>query len=337
MPIESNIKKQVIFSILLICLIVIWGTAGYAIIEGWGIFESLYTTIITITTIGTKDMYELSPMGRVFTIFLIVGSVGAVFYVLSNTARILVEGELKDIFQRRKLQRRINKMSGHYIVCGYGRMGKIVARELFNTKSKFVVVEKSPEVISSIEEDIDCIIGDASKDEVLKSAGIERAKGLIAVLPTDAENIYVVLSAKGLNPSLKIVARASEEGAEQKLLRAGADKVVSPYHEGGIRIAHTVLKPAVVDFIEVATKSGSIDLQMEEVKVEEGSKIAEQTLDECGIGRELGVIVVAIKSPTGQMKINPSYRTKIHKGDTLIALGEVSKLKALEDAASKRA
>jgi len=337
MPDGRSIKKQIIFSFLLICFIVVSGTAGYVIIEGWGVFESLYTTIITITTIGSKDMYEFSPMGRIFTLFLIVGSVGAVFYALSNAARILIEGELKNIFHIRRLQRRINKMSGHYIVCGYGRMGKIVAKELFNTKSKFVVIEKSPEVASTIEDDIDYIVGDASKDEVLKSAGIERAKGLIAVLSTDAENIYVVLSARGLNPSLKIVARASEEGAEQKLLRAGADKVVSPYHEGGIRIAHTVLKPAVVDFIEVATKSGSIDLQMEEVKVEEGSRLAEQTLDECGIGRELGVIVVAIKSPTGQMKVNPSYRTKINKGDILIALGEVSKLKALEDAAGKRA
>jgi voltage-gated potassium channel len=168
----------------------------------------------------------------------------------------------------------------------------------------------------------------------LKEVGIERAKGLISVLPTDAENLYVVLSAKGLNPDLFIVARAGEEGSEQKLLRAGADRVISPYHIGGLRIAHTVIKPAVVDFIELATKSGNIDLQMEEIPIPGDSKITGLTLDQCGIGRDLGIIIVAIKKPTGDMKFNPTFRTHIEPGDTLIALGEVSKLKVLEEMVS---
>jgi voltage-gated potassium channel len=159
------------------------------------------------------------------------------------------------------------------------------------------------------------------------------AKGLISVLPTDAENLFVVLSARELNPKLFIVARAGEEGSEQKLLRAGADRVVSPYHIGGLRIAHTVLKPVVADFIEFATKSGNIDLQMEEITVPEGSKLAGITLDECGIGRELGIIIVAIKKNSGDMRFNPTFRTTINAGDTLIALGEISKLKILEDMA----
>ncbi|MCI0469502.1 MAG: NAD-binding protein, partial [Nitrospirae bacterium] len=165
-------------------------------------------------------------------------------------------------------------------------------------------------------------------------AGIERAKGLISVLPTDAENLFVVLSARVLNPDLFIVARAGEEGSEQKLIRAGANRVVSPYHIGGIRIAHTVLKPAVVDFIEFATKSGNIDLQMEEITVSDDSRLSGQTLDECGIGRELGIIVVAIKEAAGDMRFNPTFKTTIRPGDTLIALGETSKLKQLEDMAA---
>ena len=182
-------------------------------------------------------------------------------------------------------------------------------------------------------EDLLILEGDATKDEILKEAGIEKAKGLISVLPTDAENLFVVLSARELNPNLFIVARAGEEGSEQKLIRAGADRVVSPYHIGGLRIAHTVLKPAVVDFIEFATKSGNIDLQMEEITIQDASALAGQTLDECGIGRDLGIIVVAIKKTSGDMQFNPTYKTAIKTGDTLIALGEISKLKALEDMA----
>jgi len=194
----------------------------------------------------------------------------------------------------------------------------------------FVVVEKKPDVISDKEGYL-IVQGDATKDEVLNEVHIEKARGLISVLPTDAENLFVVLSARGLNPYLSIVARAGEEGSEKKLLRAGADKVVSPYQIGGLRIAHTVLKPAVVDFIEFATKSGNIDLQMEEISIQEASQLSGMTLDECGIGRELGIIIVAIKNGNGELKFNPTFRSTIHAGDTLIALGESSKLKILED------
>ena len=214
-------------------------------------------------------------------------------------------------------------------------MGRIICRELKEKDIKFVVIEKRPDTFGTGEETL-VLKGDATKDENLKEAGIEKAKGLISVLPTDAENLFVVLSARELNPKLFIVARAGEEGSEQKLLRAGADRVVSPYHIGGLRIAHTVLKPAVVDFIEFATKSGNIDLQMEEITVQHNSKLAGLTLDECGIGRDLGIIVVAIKKASGDMKFNPTFRTAIKAGDTLIALGEIPKLRALENMATAK-
>ena len=197
-------------------------------------------------------------------------------------------------------------------------------------------MEKGPAAIEDTDGGMLFVKGDATKDEVLREAGIEKAKGLISVLPTDAENLYVVLSAKVLNPDLNIVARAGEEGSEQKLLRAGADRVVSPYHIGGLRIAHTVLKPSVVDFIEFATRAGNIDLQMEEIYVHEGAGIAGSSLDHCGIGRELGIIIVAIMRTGGDMKFNPTFKTVIKPGDILIALGESTKLKILEEMTERR-
>jgi len=329
----SELRKRFIFAVALVVLVASFGTAGYMLLEGWNFIDSVYMTVITLASVGFKEVHDLSPFGRIFTIIIIIGGVGTVAYALSAGAKIILEGELQEVYGRRRLEKKIREMKNHYIVCGYGRMGKIICRELREKNIKFVIVEKQPDM--HLEKD-DLLIfpGDATKDEVLKELGIERAKGLVTVLPTDAENLFVVLSARGLNPNLFIVARAGEEGSEKKLIRAGADKVVSPYHIGGLRIAHTVLKPAVVDFIEFATKSGNIDLQMEEVLIKESSELVGKSLDECGIGRELGIIIVAIKKPNGEMKFNPTFKSAIKSGDTLIALGESSKLKNLEVMAS---
>lgn len=329
----EELKKRLITAFLLLSLIIAFGTLGYIVIEGWNFIDSLYMTIITLTTVGFREIHPLSNKGIIFTIILVISGVGTVFYALGTGAKLILEGELQDIFGRKKLEKKIKDLKNHYIICGYGRMGRIICKELKEKNIRFVVIEKNAENIPPEKEDLLIFEGDATKDEILKEMGIERAKGLISVLPTDAENLFVVLSARELNPDLFIVARAGEEGSEQKLLRAGADRVVSPYHIGGLRIAHTVLKPAVVDFIEFATKSGNIDLQMEEITVKDRSKLVGLTLDECGIGRDLGIIIVAIKKPTGDMKFNPTFRTTIKAGDTLIALGEASKLKILEEMA----
>ncbi len=332
----EELRKRLVLSAALIALIVSFGTIGYMGIEGWDFIDSLYMTIITLTTVGFKEVNDLSLSGRIFTIVLLIGGVGTVFYTLGIGAKIVVEGELQEVYGRRKLEKKLKDLRDHYIVCGYGRMGKIVARELRHEKLKFAVIEKNEVILDSDEKNGALIIqGDATSDDLLKRVGIERAKCLISVLPTDAENLYVVLSARGLKPELLIVARAGEEGSEQKLLRAGADRVVSPYHIGGLRMAHSVLKPAVVDFIEFATKSGNIDLQIEEITIREGSQLVNHSLDECGIGRDLGIIIVAIKQKTGEMKFNPTFRTAIQAGDTLIAVGETSKLAVLEKMAAK--
>lgn len=334
----SKTRRQLACSVILILGVIALGTVGYSMLEGWGVLDSLYMTVITITTIGFEEVHEMSEPGRVFTVFLIFFSVGAVFYSLNNAARIIIEGELKDVFGRRRLQKMVSRLKGHYILCGHGRMGRIIAKELDSKGAKFIVIEREQEIEEKLgQQEYPMLQGDATSDDTLREAGIEKARGLITVLPTDAENLYVVLSARGMNPSLNIVARAVEEGSERKLLRAGADRVVSPYNIGGMRIAHTVLKPAVVDFIEFTTQSGSMELEMEELPVGEGSGIAGRTLGESGIGRELGIIIVAIKKPDGQMKVNPTHSTEMRAGDTLVVMGEPSKLRVLESRAGGRA
>lgn len=325
--------KRLIYSLSAIFFIITYGVTGYMYIEKWEFEDALYMTIITLSTVGYKEVYDLSYYGRLFTITLILCGVGTLLYILNNGAKIILEGELQKIYGRKRLEKKLKDLKDHYIICGYGRMGKIIAKELSHETSNIVIIEKNEEAIDETT-DFFIVQGDATKDDMLKKVNIEKAKCLISVLPTDAENLYVVLSARGINPNLLIVARAGEEGSEQKLLRAGADRVVSPYHIGGLRIAHTVLKPAVVDFIELATKSGNIDLQIEEISVSENSKLNNITLDECGIGRDLGILIVAIKHKTGEMKFNPNFKTTISGGDTLIAVGEPSKLKILEEMAS---
>lgn len=309
----GDLRKKLIQVLALTVLIITFGTAGYMVIEGWNFLDAIYMTITTLATVGFQEVHELSLRGRLFTIFLIFGGVGTVLYALSTGARVILEGELKEIFGRKKLEKRIKELKDHYIICGYGRMGKIVSKELQTEGVKFVVIEKTPANLEE-KEDVLLLRGDATRDNVLREAGIERASGLISVLPTDAENLLVVLSARGLNSMLLIVARAAEEDSEQKFLRAGATKVISPYHIGGLRMAHTVLKPTVVDFIEFATRSGNIELQMQEIFVQEGSNLVGLTLEECGIGRDLGVIIVAIKQSTGDTKFSPTFKSTIKPG-----------------------
>ena len=316
----------------LVLLITAFGTIGYMVVEGWNFMDSLYMTVITISTTGYREVHELSSKGMIFTIVLTVVGVGTALIAFTTGARFILEGELRQIFGRKKLERKIKELKDHYIICGYGRMGRIIARELQEEGVQFVVVEKDPAALEE-KKDVLVVMGDATRDHTLKEAGIDKACGLISVLPNDAENLFVVLSARGLNPNILIVARAMEEGSEQKLLRAGASKVVSPYLIGGLRLAHTVLKPTVVDFIEFTTKSGNIGLQMQEVTVQDGSILIGRSLEACTVGDDWGVIIVAIKQTTGETRFNPTHQSVIKAGDILIVLGEISKLKRFEEMA----
>ncbi len=325
-----SLRKKFLIPTIVIISVVTYGTVGYMIIEDWNFIDSLFMTVITLTTVGYSEIHEMDRAGRIFSIVLILSGVGAMFYALGVGAKILLEGEIRDILGRKRLSKKIENLKNHYIVCGFGRMGSIICNELMQTKSPFVVIESSAELLASMDADILSLQGDATQDSILKQAGIDKAKGLISVLSSDANNLYVVLSARGLNPDLRIVARASEEGAEQKLIRAGADSVVSPYYIGGLRIAHTLIKPAVVDFIEFATRSENLELQMEEVKVKDNSHIINHSLNESGIKRDMGFIIVAIKRETGNMEFNPTSKCVIKKGDTLVVMGETRQLQELE-------
>lgn len=330
---ELGIKNKLITISALILGVITFGTTGYMIIENLDFLNALYMTIITVATVGFREVKELSDAGKFFTIILIFSGFGVFAYAMTTGAKILIEGEIKEVFKKKKMKEKIEALKNHYIVCGYGRMGKILCKEFKANKADFVVIEKFEKNLKD-EEDILYIIGDATKDEILKEAGIERAKGIISLLPSDAENLYVVVSARFLNPKIFIVARATDEEARIKLKMAGADKAICPYYIGGLRIAHSVLRPNVIDFLEFATGSEFRDIQIEEISVSKTSKLVGKTLKDAQIGRELGVIIIGIKRADGKIEFNPSANTFIHAEDILIVIGKAQNLYTLSQVAA---
>jgi len=288
-------------------------------------------TVITLTTVGFQEVHPLSRAGKIFTMFLIVSGVGFILYFLSNITRMMIEGTLKDVFGRRKLEKQISQIGEHYIVCGFGRIGRTVSQLLREKPMEVVVIEKDPGCIPLFQEkNIFYVSGEATSEENLLKAGILRARGLVAAASSDADNVYITLTARGLNPGLFILARAAEESSIIKLTRAGADKVVSPYDIGARSMANTILRPTVIDFIDLAMHNRSLDLQMEELTVGEQSEIKDFTLMESAIRKDFDLIVVAIKKGTGEMIFNPSPQAKIQVGDILVALGDRENLTRLE-------
>ena len=324
-------STRFILDLFIFFLILIGGCIGYIVIEGWDMLEALYMTVITLTTVGFTEVHPLSRAGEIFTMFLIVFGVGFILYFLSSITGMMIEGTLKDVFGRRKLEKKINQIDGHYIVCGFGRIGRTVSQLLREKPMEVVVIEKDPGCIPLFQEKkILYVLGEATSEEFLLKAGILRAKGLVAAASSDADNVYITLTARGLNPGLFILARAAEESSIMKLTRAGADKVVSPYDIGARSMANTILRPTVIDFIELAMHNRSLDLQMEELVVGKQSEIIDLTLMESAIRKDFDLIVVAIKKGTGEMIFNPSPQAKIQVGDILVALGDRENLSRLE-------
>lgn len=307
------------------------GTLGYMLIAGMSFIDALYMTVITLSTVGYREVQPLDTAARVFTMVLIVTGLGIVFYSASLVARDVIEGEIRRTLGRRRVQRQIAHMADHFIVCGYGRMGRIVCKELAAKPAAFVVVERDPDALRNLEEDqFPCVEGDATEDTILIEAGIQRARGLVAALSTDSDNVYVVLSARELNPNLLIVARAEDDRSERKLLHAGATRVVSPYVIGGHRMAHSLLRPAVLDVIDLATHYRSIELQIEEVSVAKGGFGDGLSVRDSGIREALGIIVIAIKKPSGEMLFNPAADVRLEAGDRLVVMGQTNSLRELE-------
>lgn len=312
------------------------GTIGYMVVEGWGAWDAFYMSVITITTVGYREVHDLSRAGQILTVVLLLGGVGAALYTFTLMAAVVVEGGLPKRLQRRRQIRMLDTIEDHFIICGYGRIGSIIAKQFQRQSIPFVVVERDPDRMQAAMDDGALAVeADASREEVLKRVGIERARGLIAAVGTDAENVYAVLTARVLRPDLFIISRAETEDATTKLRRAGADRVISPYQIGAVHIAQTALRPAVVDFVELATGTENLDLSMEEIAVGARSTLAARTLVEANLRQRFGVIVVGIQRQDRRMEFNPPPESTIGAGDKLVVLGEAESLKRLAAEASQ--
>jgi voltage-gated potassium channel len=323
---------------LALAVLVAAGTMGFHFIEGWPWFDGFYMVVTTLTTIGYGEVHPLSQAGRIFNVTLIILGVGMLFLGIGTATQALLEFELGQFVGRRRMEREMERLSGHYILCGAGRVGRSTARELARESIPFVIVENDPDKLARYSDaGWLTLVGDATQEKILRDAHIERARGLVAATTTDATNMYIVLTARSLNPSLRIIARASEEQAEKHLLSAGADTVISPYTFAGHRIAQSFLRPHVLDFLDIATaREGKLGLEIEEVHVENGSSFAGKTIEGSRIRQEMGVIVLAIKRAGAGMRFNPAPEDRIEAGDYLIAMGEPASLRRLEDTATAR-
>ena len=323
---------HLIIVVLLTVFLVAIGTAGYVVIEDWTILDSLYMTVITLSTIGYGEVNPVSQPGRLFTLILIVMGVGFFLYVIGNVVQFLVEGRIRLVLGRHKLDKQINQLNNHYIICGYGRMGRAFCRYLIQKDLKFVVIEKNEDRIPVMNTDhVLYISGEATIEENLLKAGIKRASNLIATLGTDADNVLLVLLAKGLHPKLHVVARTSQNAAKKPLYTAGADVVVSPFDIGARRMAHAILRPNVIRFLEYAFADESTDIHIEEIPVAASSKLVDVTLQESGIRKKYNLIILSIIKKDGDMIFNPTASTPIEADQKIIAVGSIKGLRKLEE------
>ena len=326
-----NVVGRLCLAIAVLAALVIVGTAGFHYIEGWVWFDGFYMTLTTMATVGYGEVHPLSHAGRIFNSFLIVASVAGAGFTIALFSQALIEFEFGKVFGRRRMEHEISKLSDHYIICGAGRVGRTVANELRGRGEKCVIIEKDPVRASLAEnEKIPVIVGNASSEDILAKAKIDRASGFVAAVSSDAENLYIVLTARGFRSDLKIIARASEEEATSKLLRAGATQVISPYFFVGRRIAQLFLRPNVLDFIDTAFGTERLDIEIGEVKIPERSMLVGKNLADSMIRQKAGVIVLAVKNVEGKMTFNPDADSIIRAGDCLIVIGGDDRLKKLE-------
>lgn len=318
---------------ILFAAVLVGGTLGYVLVEGWGPWDALYMTVITVTTVGYREVHPLSRAGEVFTVVLLVTGVGTVFYAVTLFVARFVESGITHRWEQRRRSRMIDDLRGHFIVCGYGRIGRIIVEELERQAIPFVVVERNPELVHGVlERGVLAVAADASSEDVLRRVHIERARGLIAAVGTDAENVYTVLTARLLRRDLFIVSRAETDDAVSKLTQAGADRVISPYRIGGQHIAQTALRPAVVDFVQLATSSSSLELAMEQIEVAPGAPIAGKSLLEANVRQRFGVMVVSVIRATGT-EFSPAADRRLVAGDKLLVIGPPEDLRRFNAAA----
>jgi voltage-gated potassium channel len=333
---EPGTSAGVRRAVLLLALVVLGGTIGYMLIEGWSALDALYMTVISVTTVGYKEVHPLSRPGELFTMLVLTVGVATVLYTFSFLMAHVVEGDVHKRWISRRRSRMLDELHGHFIICGFGRIGRIIADEFARQQVPFVVIEKDiARVAEALEAGYLAVEADASSEQVLSRVRIDTARGLIAAVSTDAENVYAVLTARLLRPDLFIIGRAETPDAKAKLVRAGADRVISPYQIGGLQLAQTALRPAVVDFVQLATSSENLDLNMEQVKIAEGAELAGKSLIDAGLRQRFGVVVVGIQRVDGRMDFNPAPETAMQAGDQLVVLGRAESLRDLAEIAAE--
>ncbi|MHC1635805.1 MAG: potassium channel family protein [Candidatus Methanospirareceae archaeon] len=308
------------------------GTLGYTLIEGWTVSDALYMTVITLSTVGYKEVHPLSTEGRIFSIALIVSGIGIMFYTLTTIAEYFIEGGMEGVFWRQRMKNKISRLRNHFIICGYGRMGQEVAHIFTQNNIPFVIIDSDEYAIMQAKEDgYLCIMGNASNDDILREAGINYARGLIATTGNDADNIFIVLSARVLNPNLFIVARACTEDAEEKLKHAGADRVIFPLRLGGRRMAMLALRPLVVDFIDTMLhrRGDELGLELEDIQITQNSPLVKKTVKEVEKYTG-GAIILAIRKEDGRFIAKPDDDTMVESGDILVIMGTRDQLKTIE-------
>lgn len=324
------ILKRLIIALILFGCVFMLGISGYMLIERWNFLDSLYMTVITIASVGYMEVNPLSPQGRMFTIFLIIFGMGILLFVISTFTAFLVEGELSDIIRRRKMEKRISKMKGHYIVCGIGRTGKHIIDELHNTGRPFVAIDNREEMCKELEEKgMLFIMGDATNSIILKSANAEQAKGIFCALPNDAENLLLVFTAKGINPGLKIIAKAEEAESETKMRKAGADGVVLPEFIGGLRMASEMIRPEAVTFLDKMLKSREDVFRVEDIIIVADSVFSGKTLKSSGLFDKQGVAVAALRKGDRYI-FNPQGEERLETGDAIIMIGETKSVREIK-------
>ncbi len=324
---ESKLRLAFVFLILILSV----GTAGYVLIEKWTVFDALYMTVITLATVGFAEIRPLSEGGRVFTIFLIIFGAFNGGFIITAVAQLVLEGQLLALLGKRKMEKKVKRIKDHIILCGYGRVGKQVAQELQKRRVPFVILEKDDSTIPAAhEDDLIFVPGNAADDEQLELAGIKRARAVVSTLPDDADNVYLALTARQINPDLLIIVRAETDLAKKKLLRAGADKVVCPHELGGMQMAMATLRPNVVDFMRLASADRtSSGLGIEEISIKPESTLTGKSIIEAAIKSKYDAIVVGLRKKSGQVIFNPSGDTVMEAGDILVVLGEANKLEVL--------
>lgn len=327
----EHIRKRLIFIVSGLVLVLAGGTAGFMLIEGYPWFDALYMSLITMTTVGYSEIHSLSHTGRIFNTAYIMVGVTMMFFAIGAMTTTIIEMQLGDFFGKRRVRRMIDKLQNHYIVCGFGRVGRGAALELQQAGAPFVVVDRNDEKVErAIHMGMLAVQADSTRDETLRDVNIEDARGVIAALSTDADNLFLTLSAKSLNPKVLVSARVAEEENEKKLRRAGADSVFAPYSITGVRLAQTLLRPHVTQFLDFTTTNVGLDVGIEEVQVGESSEFVSKSLRQLALRRELGVVILAIRRSSGEMIFNPTAEAEINAGDFLIAMGETASLRKLE-------